>query len=352
MKYSPMSTVAKAAATYVGTIIGAGFASGQEIVQFFSCYGSLGLIGIAVATLLFAWLGYALLELGYSLKADSYSSAMYALCGPYIGMLLDIVTVIFLFTTLSIMLAGATTLLTECFNLPYALSLCAASALIIITSSRGVNGISSANMVIAPLLIFSIISICVYSFFYHSFSSATLPPFFPYDSTTFFHCLVASFLYVSYNLVMGATVLIPLGKTIRNHRCRFLSGVIGGTVLGLLAAFLAVVILLHYPAALYQEVPLLEIASNQYSWSGIAYTCTLIAAMYTTAIASLYGCTVKISQVTKNSFHFSMLAITCLAAVFSNVGFAALIRIMFPLFGWATLIFTFRLLWVSIRDIR
>ena len=43
---SPMKEVFKIAGAFVGVIVGAGFASGQEILQFFASFGSLGLVGI------------------------------------------------------------------------------------------------------------------------------------------------------------------------------------------------------------------------------------------------------------------------------------------------------------------
>ena len=39
-------TTFKVAATYIGTVIGAGFASGQEILQFFSVFGNMGILGL------------------------------------------------------------------------------------------------------------------------------------------------------------------------------------------------------------------------------------------------------------------------------------------------------------------
>lgn len=43
----------KIAATYIGTIVGAGFASGQEVLQYFVSYGIVGVIGIIISTFLF-----------------------------------------------------------------------------------------------------------------------------------------------------------------------------------------------------------------------------------------------------------------------------------------------------------
>ena len=41
------------AGAYVGTVVGAGFASGQEVLQFFTYFGLKSILAIALATLLF-----------------------------------------------------------------------------------------------------------------------------------------------------------------------------------------------------------------------------------------------------------------------------------------------------------
>ncbi|MDQ7864677.1 hypothetical protein RCO48_36995 [Peribacillus frigoritolerans] len=48
------------AGAYIGIIIGAGFASGQEVLQFFTSFGIYSVLGIVVATVLFAFLGMQL----------------------------------------------------------------------------------------------------------------------------------------------------------------------------------------------------------------------------------------------------------------------------------------------------
>ncbi len=47
----------KVAATYIGTVVGAGFATGREIVEFFTVNGLYGTIGICVSGFFFylAW---------------------------------------------------------------------------------------------------------------------------------------------------------------------------------------------------------------------------------------------------------------------------------------------------------
>lgn len=49
------------AGAYVAYVIGSGFATGQEIVQFFTVYGIKGIAGMLVCTVLFAAMGSTLL---------------------------------------------------------------------------------------------------------------------------------------------------------------------------------------------------------------------------------------------------------------------------------------------------
>ena len=54
--------VVKYAGAYIAFIIGSGFATGQEIIQFYTCYGIWGIGSVAISMFLFAWVGGALTE--------------------------------------------------------------------------------------------------------------------------------------------------------------------------------------------------------------------------------------------------------------------------------------------------
>ncbi|TDW05731.1 hypothetical protein [Pseudobacillus badius] len=59
-----MTNAFKIAGAYIGVIVGAGFASGQEILQFFTSFGWISVVGTCIATVLFAFLGMQLLQIG------------------------------------------------------------------------------------------------------------------------------------------------------------------------------------------------------------------------------------------------------------------------------------------------
>ena len=120
-----------------------------------------------------------------------------------------------------------------------------------------------------------------------------------------------------------------------------------GLLLMLLAGLITLVVMIHYPDSLNHEIPMLYIASQQSALHHTSYIFIFVGAMYTTGLASLYGCATKLTAITPLSTKSSLLILMALSLTVSHIGFADLIAIIFPLFGYATLWFTCRLLYLS-----
>jgi len=339
-------------ATFAGTVIGAGFASGQEIVQFFVSFGKEGLAGILVSALLLAWLGGRLLELGYRLRAAAYHQVVYYVCGRRAGFVIDTVTAVFLFAALAVMLAGAATVSRDYFSLPYGPALAVAGSATVLTVWGGIRSVAFANMMLTPVLVVCILAIGLYSLVYHAFDPFLLTaPAAPAKQPAP-HWLLASLLYTSYNLAIGSTVLVPLGASVPLYVSRWGGGVLGGLILGGLTVFLSLVVMVHYPHYLSQEMPFLAVASQQHPLTSTIYAFVLLAAMFTTALASLYGCAGKIAAAIGIRPGLAALVAATAALAGGQFGFANLIRLLFPVFGYVALLFIVRLAWLSLRDSR
>jgi len=346
MATTTISQIIKISATYAGTVMGAGFASGQELTQFFVVYGSMGLVGLIVTGCLFAWLGNQILKLSYQIGATSYHQLLYHVCGKSIGLLLDIMITAFLFFVLTIMLAGAGTLAYDNFHLPYSLGIAIMSFSLMLTTLYGLKGITTVNIVITPLLTITILAIGIYSLAYHQVDLSMMQA--PPQSTNLPapHWLLSSLLYLSYNLVMSITVLVPLGAC-TERTPRMIGSIIGGLLLMLLAGLVTIVVMVHYPQSLEHQIPMLSIASSQHPFHHIAYIFIFTAAMYTTGLATLYGCATKLTISTGLSMKKSLFLLLLLGLLISQIGFSTLIAIIFPIFGYATLGFTCRILYLS-----
>src|SRR5690625_4297384 len=113
------------ASAFIGVIVGAGFASGQEILLYFTSYGYVGLVGILVATILFAYLGMSIIQIGSLLKTQSHKEAIYMMGGPWLGLIIDVVMTLALFGVGVVMIAGAGSLVEQQWDMPFYIgSLC------------------------------------------------------------------------------------------------------------------------------------------------------------------------------------------------------------------------------------
>ncbi|NLP25030.1 MAG: hypothetical protein GX382_11010, partial [Syntrophomonadaceae bacterium] len=117
---------------YLGAVVGAGFASGQEIVQFFVAYGSPGLTGALVATLLFASMGGLLLYLSHRYRVSNYQDLLSRVIGERVSPVIDIMLAVFLFLGISTMFSASGAVFYEHLYLPKKAGILAAYLLVVI----------------------------------------------------------------------------------------------------------------------------------------------------------------------------------------------------------------------------
>ncbi|MFL2101104.1 hypothetical protein [Desemzia sp. FAM 23991] len=82
---------------FMGVFVGAGFASGQEIIQYFTSFGLWGIVGAVVATALFAFVGMILLDLGSHYNAGSYLDVFDNIANKVISRIIDVFLLMTLF---------------------------------------------------------------------------------------------------------------------------------------------------------------------------------------------------------------------------------------------------------------
>src|SRR5690625_7373334 len=96
----------KIASAFIGVIVGAGFASGQEILKYFTSFGYLVMFGVFLSTARFACLGMNLTTVGSRLQTTSHKEAIYKICGRYVGFIVDAILVFLLLGVVFVMMSG------------------------------------------------------------------------------------------------------------------------------------------------------------------------------------------------------------------------------------------------------
>jgi uncharacterized membrane protein YkvI len=325
------------AATYVGTVVGAGFATGQEVLRFFTHFGLEGFYGIIAATVLFAVLGALILRMGYVLRADSHLQVVKAIAGPTIGRVLDWVITFFLFGGAAVMMAGSGAVFAEHWHLNRFLGTLIMALLSGGTVLLGMRGVIGSISAVAPILIGMVVVVSTGAILSNGISLADLQwhqpaaaaaPWWP----------ISLFLYASYNLVLSIAVLAPLGKEARSLEAAHWGGMIGGAALGAGAFLINLALVSGLPQTAGYEVPMLFLAGQFSPWVKIVYSLVLWAEVYTTAVGSLFGLAVRFSKSGSTQFVRVAAVGTLGALVASQFGFSQMVGFLFPAVGWLGLV--------------
>ena len=73
------------AGTYISVCIGSGFATGQEIMQFFSAHGMISILSNVICMGIMSYCGASLLGIGNKVKLRSSNDIFTYLCGNLVG---------------------------------------------------------------------------------------------------------------------------------------------------------------------------------------------------------------------------------------------------------------------------
>ncbi|MFC4768954.1 hypothetical protein [Effusibacillus consociatus] len=327
--------------TYIGTVVGAGFASGQEILKFFSVYGDWAYFGIPVSTILFAWVGTKMLLMGARLNASSYRQLTAYLFGDRLAAMIDLFMMVMLFGVTVAMLAGVGALFHENLKIPFQLGVLLTMGLTYFTIRRGMSGILTANSIIVPIMISLICFIFVKSVS-HTPVPAASPPI-EHSSWTWFASSVA---YAAFNLGLAVSVLVPLGNEIQDRKCLVAGGCIGAIGLGgmLLGAHFA--LSLRLPDILVYEVPMAHITSTYGIVVQVLFIVVLWGEIFSTLIANVYGLGSQLAP-PRYPVNGSLVTVLILTAAFfvSQVGFSNIVTYLYPVFGYLSFLLLILLIW-------
>lgn len=351
MKKRGASTL-KIAGTYIGTVVGAGFATGQEILQFFARFGAPGLLGIAIAAALFVFFGYWVMALGRKLHARSHLEVIRYASGRVSGKLMDALITFFLFGSFTAMVAGTGALFRQQLGLSNLLGNLLMGALTAITVLTGVEGVINSISIIVPFLLVSVICISIHSILYAppNFSAAMNLEQNPLIANWF----LSAILYVSYNMMLSVSVLGALGTNARNQKALKNGAIWGGLGLGLSSALIFFALCGNRSGISNLEIPMIYIAGEISPLMQVVYAMVLIGEIYSTAVGSLFGFASRIAAGTKTPHQERTVVIgaTIAALLASQFGFTNIVKYFFPVEGLCGLFLLFSLLRVCIRQRR
>lgn len=326
-------SVFQVAGTYIGTIVGAGFASGQEILQFFVSFGIVGVLGIFIITLLFIYFGYVIMDLGWKLNASSHLPVVSNVGGKIAGTFSDIVITFFLFGALTAMIAGSGALFHQQFNLHPVIGSIFMAVITVITVLGGFNNMINSISIIVPFLILAAVLVSIRTLVSNpNLTSLTLNSV--ERPALLRNWLWASILYTSYNIVPSISILAPLGKSAGNRKTIRNGAVLGGVGLGIGALSIFIALCANLDLVKNLEIPMIMIASRISVPVRAFYAIVLIAEIYTTAVGDLYGFAARLCNMKTKKAALVIIGSSVLAFISSLAGFSNLVKYLYPTIGY------------------
>lgn len=336
---------------FIGVIVGAGFASGQEVLQFFTSFGMAGIIGAFIAMGLFAFLGMNLTQLGSRLQTKSHQNVIYHICGRYLGVVVDIAITFFLFGVTVVMFSGSGAIFEQQFGIPGTVGNLLMAVLTIGTVLLSVEKVISLISTFTPILLVAVIVITIYSLFNFDFASADFEAAKAAagGNQAAPNWLVGALLYVSYNLAAGAAMMTVMGGTVKDEKVAAWGGIIGGLGLGLLILLINVSMLTQLKALATVPMPMLVLANDISPIMGGVMSVILLGMIYNTAVGMLYAFTARIIKSDSPKFKVSVSIFGIVAFASSFVGFVTLVGTVYPIMGYLGFILIAAIIWAWFR---
>lgn len=322
----------------IGALIGAGFASGQEIYSFFYAYGSSGILGIIVTCSLIGLLIYKSLQIIYDNNIESYSDFLrFFIKNDKVVTIINNVMNVLLLVTFYIMIAGFGAYFQQEFEINKIIGSAILAILAGVVFFTSVKGVLKVSEFIVPVLLIFIIWIGGINLFTINMDTKVL--------AVKSGWLLSSISYCSYNMILLIPVLISIKKQIKyKSNIKYIAlccGILMMTMSMLIYMLLARIDIENSTL----EMPIVYVIRTFFTKYKVVYAFIILASIFTTAISIGIG---FLQNISKNERSYPQFVIfMCITSLLvSKIGFSKLVNLLYPFFGYLGIIQIFAILFI------
>ena len=332
----------------IGTFIGAGFASGQEIYLFFFSYGINGLIGILISSILMGYVIYKTLKIIKQYNLQNYKEFLdriiYKKTTKYnknssIAKVINLVVNTFTLVTFFIMIAGFGTYFAQEFGINQLVGSFILATITYIILNTSVKGVVKANGIIVPILIILVGIIGILNI-------KNLPLLqiknymIPNNNIEF---ILQAILYASYNSILLIPVLITLNKYIKNKKQITKISILSSVIIAIMSTLIFLLLTKVDVDIEKLEMPAVYVVSNMFYILKYLYGFVILGSIFTTTISLGMSFLQNTSKNEKSYSHIAL--IMCITSVIvSKIGFSNLVNLLYPVFGYLGLLQIYKIL--------
>ena len=315
----------------IGTLIGAGFASGQEMYLFFFRYGVNGILGLVLCSSLMAGVIYKTFIIIHDKQIHSYKDFLNTIFGSErLSFISNIIVNAFLLVTFYIMISGFGAYFEQRFQISSVIGASIFSFLCFFVLVKDIEGVKKVNSIIVPILIVVIFIIGILSIKRLDVTNLV-------NEKNSFKWILQAIVYCSYNMILVIPVLVSFGKYISSKKQIVIVSILSGVIVFVLAISIFSVLTSVTVDYSKIEMPAVYAIDKNFSWISGIYGSVILLSIFSTAISIGISFLKNITK-DRNSFP-QIVAIMCISGVIiSNFGFSNLVKLLFPIFGYLGII--------------
>ncbi|MCE5033846.1 MULTISPECIES: YkvI family membrane protein [Staphylococcus] len=321
---------------YVGIVVGAGFSTGQEVMQFFSPYGLWSYIGVLLSGLILGFIGRQVAKIGTAFDAQNHESTLDYLFGNAFSKIVDYLLIFFLFGISVTMIAGAGSTFQESFGVPTWLGALIMVIAIYITLLMDFNKIVRALGIVTPFLIILVVIIAAYYLFNGSISFGKVNETVPHDSLWL--GILKGINYGGLAFAVGFSTIVAIGGDASRRRVSGAGALFGGIIYTILLALINFALQSEFPKIKDADIPMLTLANAINPWIALVLSVIMLAVMYNTILGLMYSFAARFTEPYSKKYHIFIIVMVIVAYGLSFVGFAGLINYLYPIMGYVGLI--------------
>ena len=337
MGFFYMKNILKIVFVIIGTLIGAGFASGKEIYTFFYSYGEKGIFGIIISSLLIGIIIYNSLRIIKEKEIDNYKEFLDEITpkGKNKNFKKVIQKIINLFILISfyIMISGFGAYCNQQFSINPFIGSTILAIISWLTIRKDIKGVVLLNEIIVPILIIFLIVIEILNI--TQIDILNLSGYI--IQTNHSNYILSGILYSSYNAILLIPVLITLKNYLTEKKDISKISIIV-TIITIILSIIIFTILIKVDVNIENlEMPVAYVISNIYPYLKIIYAIILLSSILTTSISLGNSFIENVAKEKKKKT--KILNFICISSVLvSGIGFSNLVNNLYPIFGFLGLI--------------
>lgn len=329
------------AGAFIALLIGSGFATGQELMQYFASYGYLGLIGIFITFILLTVLAIELIYAGYTQQFDNPNDIYTHMAGKAGGKFFDIFAIFFLFLSFTVMVAGASATAVEHYGAAPWVGGVALAALAVLTVVFGLSRIVDIIGTIGPVIVILAIAVGLVSviqnwgnlpFAAENLQEALDIGVMQVASNNFFLSAVS---YVGFCLIWLAAFISGIGKGANSIKEGNRGMVLGAFGFSLACLVMTFAIYLSLDRVHDSQIPVLVLAGEIQPWLATVFSIVIFLGIYTTSVPLLWNVVARFTEEKTTKYRILTIALGTVGAFIGlAMDFSQLVNIVYVLNGY------------------